>query len=147
MEKDVIVSVSGLSDPEDENSPVVETTSPGTYYCKNNKEYIVYTEYMDQKEGVVPTRSTIRLEKDQIILSRIGDVAGQMVFSLGRHHLVYYNTPFGAMEIRILTKTLEIKRDDHQIHLLIKYEMAINDQPHGAQTVEIRVYDRYSHEG
>lgn len=143
MEKDIIVSVKGLSDPEDEDSQVVETTSPGTYYCKNNKEYIVYTEYMDQKDGTHPTRSTIRLEKDQVILSRSGDVAGQMVFSLGRNHLVYYDTPFGMMEIRILTKKMEKNRDEHWIDLKIEYEMAINDQPRGKQSVEIHAFDRF----
>ena len=144
MEKDIIVSVKGLSDPEDEDSQVVETISPGTYYCKNNKEYIIYTEYMDQKDGTHPTRSTIRLEEDQVILSRIGDVAGQMVFSLGRHHLVYYDTPFGMMEIRIMTKKLERMRDEHQIQLKIEYEMAINDQPRGTQTVDVRIFDKFS---
>ena len=144
MEKDVIVSVRGLSDPQDPESQIVETLSPGMYYCKGNKEYIVYTEYMDQDQGTQPTRSTIRLEDEQVLLSRMGDVAGQMVFAAGRHHLVYYETPFGTMEIRILTKKLEKNRDDHHIQLEIEYEMAINDQPQGIQRVEIRIYDKYN---
>lgn len=143
MEKDVIVSVRGLSDPEDPESQVVETLSPGMYYCKGNKEYIVYTEYMDQEQETQSTRSTIRVEENLVLLSRMGDVAGQMAFAIGRHHLVYYETPFGTMEIRILTKKLEKNRDEHQIHLKIEYEMAVNDQPHGTQMVEIRIYDKY----
>ena len=143
MEKDIIVIIRGINDSEEEDSEIVETTCLGTYYCKNNKEYIVYTEYMDQKEGTNPTRSTVRIDSDQVVLSRAGDISGQMVFSLGRNHLVYYETPFGMMEIRILTKKLNIDREEHRMALRIEYEMVINDQPRGMQTVDIQIYDRF----
>lgn len=143
MEKDVVVSIRGFESRPEEEGQMVETSSPGTYYRKGNQEYIIYTEYLEQGAVSHPTRSTIRIQESQVILSRAGSVAGQMVFAVGRSHLVYYNTPFGMMEIRMMTHSLKQEHEEHQIRLLVEYEMTINEQPRGNQSVDIRIFDRF----
>ena len=52
MTKDVLISISGLHFEDDENE-TVEVVTPGNYYFKNNKHYLLYDEYLDDSSNEI----------------------------------------------------------------------------------------------
>ena len=62
MTKDVLVSISGVQSelihPSDENEPI-EVITPGTYYYKNGKHYIIFDEMVEEMAETVHNRIKI----------------------------------------------------------------------------------------
>ena len=53
MTKDILVSISGLQVSPEMESDTVEVISPGEYYYRNDKHFVVYEEAIDGKTETV----------------------------------------------------------------------------------------------
>ena len=74
-------------------------------------------------------------------LSRMGSIGTQMTFIQGQKSRVYYNTPFGMMEMGITTRRVKIQRDEHRLQICIDYALEVNNQFNGANKITIHVAD------
>ena len=132
MKKDVLVSISGLHigvfEDKYEQDNVLEVVTPGSYYLKNGKHYVMYDELVEGMEGKVKNRIKIS-GNDSLEIFKSGLSNAHMVFEKDRKNLTYYETPFGQMLISINTRNMDIKYDDQRIDVLVDYELDINHQP------------------
>ena len=51
MTKDIILTISGLHATDGETDDPVEIITPGQYFLKNGKHFVVYDEVMEGIEG------------------------------------------------------------------------------------------------
>ncbi len=121
MTKDVIVSVKGLQF-ENENEPV-EIVTKGTYYNKNNRHYILYDEMFDEKEV---TKSTIIVKDSSVEVIRRGITSSHMLFEENRKNTSYYNMPFGKMLLGINATKVDVKEQEDEMNIDIKYGLEVN---------------------
>lgn len=64
MTKDVLVSISGLhtdiiTGMTDEENEAIEVVTPGSYYCRNGKHYVIYDEVMEGMPGTIKNKIKI----------------------------------------------------------------------------------------
>ena len=119
------------------NEDLIEVTSKGTMYEKNNDIYIVYKEKFEKESVDVTT--TIRISPSEVLIKRFGSVKSDMRFSKGTETITKYRTPQGLFNIVINTKKLEIKKLDKSIQLEIEYNMCIDGLFEGINKVSIYV--------
>ena len=143
MEKNVVVSIVGMHRVGDEEGQPqeIEVVSPGQYYEKGGKTYLTYSEFLDPNDPALETRATVKLEDGKVTLSRMGSIGTQMTFIQGQKSRVYYNTPFGMMEMGITTRRVNIQRDEHRLQICIDYALEVNNQFNGANKITIHVAD------
>ena len=69
MTKDILVRVRGVQTIGEEED-TVEMITPGTYYVKNGKQYLIYDESLD--ETGTPTHNTVKVMENRIEVMKRG---------------------------------------------------------------------------
>ena len=118
MTKDILVRVRGVQTIGEEED-TVEMITPGTYYVKNGKQYLIYDESLD--ETGTPTHNTVKVMENRIEVMKRGLVESHMIFEPGRRTTANYRTPMGLFLMGITTSLLEVEEDEEAILLRIKY--------------------------
>lgn len=128
MKKNVIVSVSSVqSESKDDN---VEIVTPGKFYKKEKDYYVAYDE--TKLSGMEGTTTTFKISSkgDKFSLIRIGTTSTKMEFEKYKEQFVLYNTPYGTLELKLTTKSLDINVNEDGGAILIDYTMSIGvDKP------------------
>ena len=125
MTKDILVRVRGVQTIGEEED-TVEMITPGTYYVKNGKQYLIYDESLD--ETGTPTHNTVKVMENRIEVMKRGLVESHMIFEPGRRTTANYRTPMGLFLMGITTSLLEVEEDEESILLRIKYSMEMNGE-------------------
>lgn len=126
MTKNVLLSMSGLqfvAQSEEEVDPI-EVITPGDYYKKNGKHYIMYDEVMEGFDG--NTRNVIKLTEDSLDITKKGIANVHMIFEKNKKNVSYYNTPFGSLLIGIDAKSVDIAESEDNIDVKVKYNLEVN---------------------
>lgn len=121
MTKDIILTISGLHATDGEMDDPVEVLSPGQYYFKNGKHYVVYDEVMEGIDGVV--KSTLKFTEDQVELFRSGAASARMVFQKQQEHMAVYQTPMGPLSISLYTEDIISDFREERMNLEIIYSL------------------------
>jgi len=123
MTKDVLVAISGLQFDTQDND-TVEVITPGEYYLKGNKHYVLYEDVLEEDHSV--TKNTLKISENQIDILRKGAVSVHMTFEENKNNITYYNTPFGQLLIGINTYKIQKKIEENQIEIIINYGLDVN---------------------
>lgn len=136
MTKDVIVLIKGIQ-TEMLEAEEIELVTTGQYVEKNGKIYITYIDSnIEEKQE---TKTTIKLQEDQISILRFGGVNTHMVFELNKTHITHYETPYGVFEISTLTKKINVDKLDDYMEINVEYNLNINHMSMGLNTFTITV--------
>lgn len=133
MTKDVLVSISGLhqdvaADPAEEENEPIEVVTPGSYYCRNGKHYVIYDEVAEGTPGV--TKNQIKITEDKSIeIIKRGNSNSHMIFEKNKKNLTCYQTPYGQMMIGVNTRSMEITVTEKRINVSVDYELDVNHAP------------------
>ena len=115
MTKDVFVRIVGLQtavdDTEESGNEPIEVVHTGTYYFKNGKHYIFFEEATEGIKGV--TKTQIRWQSEGVLeVIKKGISNSHMTFEKNERHVCDYQTPFGSLELGILTKRMSWKEEE-----------------------------------
>lgn len=137
MTKEIILTISGLHETDGESDAPVEIITPGQYYLKNGKHYILFDEVMEGLEGTI--KSTLKISEKQVELLRNGAATTRMVFEKDVEHNMIYQTPMGPLAISVYTEDIisEIKEDE--MNLGISYSLKADEQVITESHVRINV--------
>ncbi len=145
MTKEVFVRVIGLqtavNDVEDNDNEPIEVVYTGTYYFKNGKHYVFYEEATEGVPGV--TKTQIRWQKDGVLeVIRKGISNSHMIFEKNERHTCDYQTPFGTLNIGILTKRMSWKEEENLFEIGAEYNMDVNWELAAKCMIKITVQPR-----
>ena len=133
MTQDVLITITGLHFMENEdnsnaeNEPI-EIISPGKYYEKNGKVYVLYEEIMEGFTGSV--KNKVKITGDSVVeIIKTGITSAHMIFENGKSNVTYYSTPFGQLHVELHTRNLDVKKAEDQIDIDIDYRMDVNGEP------------------
>lgn len=137
MKKDVVISIRGISEIDNERDDI-EMTTLGNFQYRNGKYYLSYRESdMTGMEGTVTT-----LEVDgqrQVIMNRRGTSRSQLIIENGKRHICQYGLEYGGVTLGVSSQKI---RNDLSINggrLTFKYTLDINSELASTNEVHIKV--------
>ncbi len=121
MTKEIILTISGIHATDKEADEPIEVLTPGQYYLKNGKHYVLFEEIMEGIDGKI--RSTLKFQEDKVELIRNGAASVHMVFQKEQEHQMIYRTPMGPIDISLYTDDIIMDVNEEQMNLEIRYSL------------------------
>lgn len=101
MGKTVLLTLTGRQRDGTGEENITKITARAEYYEKNGAIYLLYEEVPDKDSPIVHNR--IKYKNNMLELNRKGAVNTRMVFESGKEHMTDYVTPYGSLQLGILT--------------------------------------------
>ena len=106
--KDIMLKIIGKQLFSDEEEVKLEFVTEGQFYEKGKSLYLIYDE--SEFSGMPGCKTKLELTGDRIKMSRFGtDVdfdTTEIAFQKGKRYNGYYETPFGTIEMEVLTNDI-----------------------------------------
>lgn len=144
MNENVLISIVGhhLTD-DDENT--IETKQLGKYAFFHGKHIIRYEEYPDPEDNTDTPPAAVpcmlKIDPDNVILSKKGAAPVKMHFSPGTAHKTLYQTPLGALPLSIDTSDLKVTEEDGVISVNLSYRLHMNGSPVSECSMSISIVE------
>ena len=128
MTKQVLVSVKGLQfiENDDEEAEAVELVTVGSCHCRDDNKYIKYEEGFEGIEGTA--QNLIKVKKNALEVRKKGVIDVHMVFEKEKKNISYYETPYGTIQLGIMTTNLDIKEKEDSLDIKVDYVLEANDE-------------------
>ena len=139
MTKEILLSISGLHMLEEEDGNV-EVVTAGDYYNRNGKHYILYDEVVEGLSGHISNR--IKISGDSVEVTKKGLTNTQLIFEKGKKHMTRYQTPYGILNLGVLTRDVQVREEDALIGVKVEYSLEVNEQHLAECTIEMQVKPR-----
>lgn len=139
MTKEILLSISGLHMLEGEDGNV-EMVTAGDYYHRNGKHYILYDEVVEGISGHISNR--IKISGDSVEVTKKGLTNTQLIFEKGKKHMTRYQTPYGILDLGVLTREVQIREEESAIGVKVEYILEVNEQHLAECTIEMQVKPR-----
>lgn len=144
MTKDVLLKISGIqftADNDESNEPEpVEIITPGEYYFKNGKHYILYDEFVEGFDSA--TKNVLKLKNDSLEITKRGVSNVHMVFEKHKKNMTCYSTPFGSMMMGIDAHSISIEESEGEIHAQVEYGLDVNYEHMADCTIQLSVQSK-----
>jgi Uncharacterized protein conserved in bacteria len=137
MTNDVLVSVKGLQFADNTEQGEVEVITPGSYYYKNGKHFVVYEETLEGE--IKPKKNIIKASKEALEIVQKGSYSTNMLFEKNKKNLSFYNTPYGGVSIGITATNLRVKEEADSIGIHVEYALEVNQEYLADCTVSIDI--------
>ena len=142
MNSDVLITINGTQHDIDEEDSL-QTVQQGKYRLVSDKHMIKYEEFIEETEGsssaVITNLLKIDTNSSTVTLTKKGASSSNMVFKEGLHHDSPYKTPFGTMQMSLLTNKLSIEESEATIDITIHYSLEMNYSHISDCTININV--------
>lgn len=107
-----------------EDSDLVEVITPGDYYWKNGKHYVVFDEVVEGFDGSI--HNVMKFSPELLDIRKTGVISTHMVFGLNRTEQTHYATPLGEMLIETTTNHINLDEQEDNLRLTVDYSLDIN---------------------
>lgn len=136
MEENVIISIKGLRVTEDTDEDV-EVITPGKYYMKNNKHYLVYEEV--EEESGASVKNIIKISPQYVEVIKKGTINSKLCFEKKKMYQSIYSTVFGEFLMETRTDDVIVTEEKDAISATIKYELFVNGESMSTNNIVIKV--------
>ena len=126
MTKDVLITICGIQKRDGETDEPIETVTPGEYYFRNGKHYILYEEV--QVGIAVVTKCMIKIGDDSVDLSKKGASGVHMIFQRDKKTRTSYQTPYGSLMLGFDSKMIRVLESEDMIHLNLEYDLEVEEE-------------------
>lgn len=136
MEKRAIISIisNAMVQKGDDN---IEVVSPGKFIKTEDAYKIVYEE--SEISGMKGTTTYLTIKDKELILEREGTTATKMVFNEKEPSICMYQTPYGLLQVSILTKKLEVDMEEDGGTAKIDYSMSVGGEVSAETNLKVSV--------
>lgn len=140
MTKDVIITVVGNQGQDNE----VTLMTQGTYYYKDNNHYVFYEEQADADSQAVKNR--ICFNETAFEMRKKGAVNSLMTFDADKITLTTYMTPYGPIQLEIITNHYELRDKGKIMEMDIYYALSFGDKDSTDCHVYVKVEEQAHYE-
>ncbi|MCL2579142.1 MAG: DUF1934 domain-containing protein [Oscillospiraceae bacterium] len=124
MKKDVLISIKGVYNSEDDRD-VIELFTTGQYYKRKGCYYICYEE--SEATGFEGSTTTLKVEEEKMVtLERTGSANSQLIVERGVRHQCHYDVGCGDLLVGVLGSKIKSSLTDKGGNLEIKYSLDFN---------------------
>lgn len=106
--KNIMMKIIGTQVNSSQEEDRMEFVTEGKLYHKGDALYLIYEE--SEISGMPGCRTRLKLKDGKIKMKRVGENVGidtEIEFEKGKRYTGYYDTPFGAIEMEVLTNHIE----------------------------------------
>ncbi|MBR0599205.1 DUF1934 domain-containing protein [Sinanaerobacter chloroacetimidivorans] len=140
--KDIMLKIVGKQVTIDSEEEQLEFVTEGKFYEKDDSVYLLYDE--SQFSGMEGCTTSLKITGDTIKMKRYGDVIGidtEIEFEKGKRFKGYYDTPFGSVEMEVLTNDVvnNIIKNEGKGSLNIDYHISLKGLSEGRSILDIQI--------
>lgn len=135
-EKDVIISIKGIQTNEGDDD-VYELVTDGTYTFSDSSCEFTYME--SELTGLEGTKTTFKIDRDMVMLTREGSLNSQMMFEDGKKHFFLYETPYGAATMGVNTHRIKSGLSEHGGDIELSYAVDLDSVLLGKNEFKINI--------
>lgn len=136
--KEVMIRIKGKQVSRESGEEEMEFVTEGKLYRRNGTYYLLYDE--TELSGVPGCQTRLRLRDGEIQMKRIGEGAGsgtEILFEKGKRYNGFYDTPFGAIEIEVLTNEVASEITEEGGNIDIDYDISLKGLAEGRNHLNI----------
>lgn len=150
--KDIILTISGQQAiAERDEKEKIELATEGKFACKTSQRgQIIYLMYEESEvSGVVGVKTRLRIGDDgSIRMQRLGENGKSrtvMNFEPGKRFQGIYHTPYGAVDMELLTNLVEadILPEEARGEIHIDYEIVLKGLMESHNVLHIAFWERF----
>lgn len=138
--KNIMMKIIGTQITDDMEEDQLEFITEGKLYEKGETLYIVYDE--TELSGMPGCKTRLKLKDGNIKMRRVGENVGidtEIEFEKGKRYNGYYDTPYGAVEMEVLTNHIEnTLKPDGTGTLDIDYSVSLKGLTEGRNKLNIQ---------
>ncbi|SEP70989.1 DUF1934 domain-containing protein [Butyrivibrio sp. TB] len=138
MERKANISVIGIHDRGEKTPEKIESNSTCTWDITDDGINVIKGDESRDESGEMVTTS-FRISSSKIKMVRKGSFASVMVFEKGVDHVSTYNTPYGAMDMKVKTDILEVDGDENHLYAHVKYMLEMDGQVTSNSDIKIDI--------
>jgi len=139
--RDITLKITGKQIYENHEEDQMEFVTEGQLYQKNGAIYMIYDE--SELSGMEGCKTTLKLDGDTLRMKRIGRAGGgtEMYFEENKRFTSTYRTPYGPMDIEILTRSVNNEFDMETLsgNVAVCYDVSLQGMAEGKNKLEINV--------
>lgn len=140
--KDIMLKIIGKQVTIESEEDQLEFVTEGKYYEKGDSVYLVYDE--SQFSGMEGCTTSLKITGEKIRMKRYGNSIGldtEIEFEKGKRFKGYYDTPYGSVEMEVLTNEIEnnIIRSEGSGYLNIDYHISLKGLSEGRSKLNIQI--------
>ncbi|MDM1002689.1 DUF1934 domain-containing protein [Clostridium perfringens] len=124
MSKKAIISICSTQDIGEKEK--IEVVTVGEFSINGDEFIATYDE--TEISGMEGTKTTLKIKGDKVVLHREGTTSTKMEFQKNNTQVALYNTPYGMLELKTLTKELDLDVDEKGGNISIKYHLIAGGQ-------------------
>ena len=137
MTKDIYISIKSIQSSPDGDLTQKVGPFKGQYFHKDGFHYCLYEEIMEGVEHPVKTR--IKFSENLVVLHKSGDVSFDATYEVGKDYISNYNTMFGPITIKTVTKQISLKDTSSLLTLKLRYDSIMADNYTTDMNMEITI--------
>ena len=138
MEKEIILFVRGEQTYDGVSPEVTELATEGVMTIREDGE-MVLTYQESEITGMEGTTTRFTIRGGTVVLERAGLIVSRMEFKQGERSSSFYETPWGTMEVDIVTTKLSHRFTERGGVMEIAFTIAVNHQVTGENRFKVRV--------
>ena len=139
--RDITLKITGKQIYDNKEEEQMEFVTEGQLYLKNGAIYMIYDE--SELSGMAGCKTTLKLAGDTLRMKRIGQAGAgtEMYFEENRRFTSTYTTPYGPMDLEILTRSVEnqFNMDTLSGRVAVCYDVSLQGMAEGKNKLEIKV--------
>lgn len=137
--KNIMLKIVGKQMNKGGEEEVIELITEGKYYKKGNTTYLVYQE--TELSGIDGCVTTLKITDNLIKMKRFGAASSEIQFEKGKRFNTHYNTPYGNVQMEVVTKKIEntLNTQDVTGFLNIEYNISLQGLLEGRNKINIEI--------
>ena len=139
MNRNVVLTLTGCQRDPEGGETVTKLSAAAEYFERNGALYILYEESTEDGDTV---KSRIKLKDLLLEVTRKGAMNACMIFEIGREHTTEYATPFGSLQMGILTHSVETDQSDNELTIVADYSLTTGGVEISRCKISIKIHSR-----
>jgi uncharacterized beta-barrel protein YwiB (DUF1934 family) len=140
--KDIMLKIVGRQVTSEAEEEQLEFVTEGKYYVKGDSVYLLYDE--SEFSGMEGCTTSLKITGDNIKMKRFGERIGldtEIEFQKGKRYKGYYDTPYGSVEMEVLTNDVinKIEKIEGKGTLNIDYHISLRGLSEGRSILDIEI--------
>lgn len=121
----------------------MEMDYTGLLNRRNGVIYIRYDEVADTGTGLTSNMIKIYPDDIKVEINKKGAITSHMSFVSGEKTHTFYETPFGAMNLAIYARQVDIEETQDTIHVFMDYSIDANYETVSDNSIDITVRKKH----
>lgn len=126
MNRNVMLTISGLHSDAEAESGSVETVVEAEYFERNGTHYLLYEEKEEGFQQV--SKNRMKFRENLLEITRQGLLETHMIFEQGKKHKTMYRMPYGQMLLGVNTKKVYLQEQGTEIRMEVEYTLEADEE-------------------